>query len=150
ERQSLLGRFIAGGLLGQTCGPLLGGIFSDHFGWRATFLVPAAGFLIIGLALLPVARAHAATTSRNPSTISPLRSYVSLMRLHRVRLVVLAVGIEGFVFFGAFGYLGAFLKHEFGLSYSAVGALLAGFAIGGIAYSALVKVLLRRFGQRGL
>src|SRR5262249_14434041 len=47
ERQSLLGRFIAGGLLGQTCGPLLGGIFSDHFGWRATFLVPAAGFLII-------------------------------------------------------------------------------------------------------
>jgi YNFM family putative membrane transporter len=36
------------------------------------------------------------------------------------------------------------------LSYSAVGALLAGFALGGIVYSALVKVLLPRFGQRGL
>jgi YNFM family putative membrane transporter len=150
ERQTLLGRFIAGGLLGQTCGPLLGGIFSDHFGWRATFLVPAAGFLIIGLTLLPVARAHAATASRTASRMSPLQNYLSLLRLRRVRLIVLAVGIEGFGFFGAFGYLGAFLKHEFGLSYSAVGALLAGFALGGIVYSALVKVLLRRFGQRGL
>ncbi|HXX12230.1 MAG TPA: MFS transporter, partial [Burkholderiales bacterium] len=150
ERQTLLGRFIAGGLLGQTCGPLLGGIFSDHFGWRATFLVPAAGFVVIGLTLLPVAWAHAATVSRTPSKLSPLQSYLSLLRLHRVRLVVLAVGIEGFAFFGAFGYLGAFLKHEFGLSYSAVGALLAGFALGGIVYSMLVKVLLRRFGQRGL
>src|SRR5262245_5698990 len=150
ERQTLLGRFIAGGLLGQTCGPLLGGVFSDYFGWRATFLVPAAGFFVIGLMLLPVARAHAATASRTASGMSPLQSYLSLLQLHRVRLVVLAVGIEGFVFFGAFGYLGAFLKHEFGLSYSAVGALLAGFALGGILYSLLVKVLLRRFGQRGL
>jgi len=150
ERQTLLGRFIAGGLLGQTCGPLLGGIFSDHFGWRATFLVPAVGFLVIGLTLLPVARAHATTASRAASGMSPLQSYLSLLHLQRVRLVVLTVGIEGFVFFGAFGYLGAFLRHEFELSYSAVGALLAGFALGGILYSVLIKVLLRRFGQRGL
>ncbi len=52
-RQMLLGRFIAGNLLGQTFGPLLGGVFSDYIGWRATFLVPAAAFLAIGAHAAP-------------------------------------------------------------------------------------------------
>lgn len=149
-RQALLGRFIAGTLLGQTCGPLLGGVFSEYIGWRATFLVPAASFLAIGLLLLPLARVHGAAPSSNASSISPLRRYIALLRTHRVRVVLLAAAIEGFLFFGAFGYLGAFLRHEFGLSYSAIGFTLAGFALGGVAYSVLVKVLLRRLGQRGL
>jgi predicted MFS family arabinose efflux permease len=149
-RQALLGRFIAGTLLGQTCGPLLGGVFSEYIGWRATFLVPAASFLAIGLLLLPLARVHGAAQSSSGSSISPPRRYIALLRTHRVRVVLLAAAIEGFLFFGAFGYLGAFLRHEFGLSYSAIGFTLAGFALGGVAYSVFVKVLLRRLGQRGL
>ncbi|HTS54628.1 MAG TPA: MFS transporter, partial [Burkholderiales bacterium] len=149
-RQALLGRFIAGTLLGQTCGPLLGGVFSDHVGWRATFLVPAAAFLIIGLTLLPLARHHDAVRSASASGVDPLRGYLALLRLRRVRVVLLAVALEGFLFFGAFGYLGAFLRQDFGLSYSAIGVILAGFALGGVVYSALVRILLRRLGQRGL
>jgi YNFM family putative membrane transporter len=149
-RQALLGRFIAGTLLGQTCGPLLGGVFSDYVGWRATFLVPAAAFLVIGLMLLPLARRHGAAPSSNASGVNPLRRYIALLRLRRVRVVLLAVAMEGFLFFGSFGYLGAFLRHDFGLSYSAIGVTLAGFALGGLVYSVLVKVLLRRLGQRGL
>jgi predicted MFS family arabinose efflux permease len=49
-----------------------------------------------------------------------------------------------------FGYLGAFLRHEFDLSYTAIGFILAGFGVGGVVYSLLVKVLVRRLGQRGL
>jgi predicted MFS family arabinose efflux permease len=148
-RQALLGRFIAGNLLGQTFGPLLGGVFSDSIGWRATFLVPAGAFLLVGLMLLPVARAVGAPPSRAES-IGPLRRYGALLRLRRARIVLLAVAIEGFLFFGMFGYLGAYLRHDFDLSYTAIGLLLAGFGVGGVVYSVLVKFLLLRLGQRGL
>jgi len=150
DRQTVLGRFIAGTLLGQTFGPLMGGVFSDYIGWRATFLVPAASFLFIGAMLFPVAHRHRSGRSAGASSMNPLARYASLLRLRRVRTVLLAAAVEGFLFFGIFGYLGAFLRHEFGLSYTTIGFILAGFGLGGVVYSMLVKVLLRRLGQRGL
>jgi predicted MFS family arabinose efflux permease len=149
-RQALLGRFIAGNLLGQTCGPLLGGAFSDFIGWRKTFLVPAAAFLIIGLMLLPLAGAQSVAGSTRAAGVSPIRRYASLLRPRRTRTVLLAVAIEGFLFFGSFGYLGAYLRDDFALSYTAIGFILAGFGVGGVVYSMLVRILLLRLGQRGL
>lgn len=149
-RQAVLGRFIAGNLLGQTFGPLLGGVFSDYVGWRATFLVPAAAFLIIGLLLLPVARLQGVPHTGSIAPMHPIARYSSLLGRRKVRIVLLAVGVEGFLFFGIYGYLGAFLRHEFGLSYTAIGFVLSGFGLGGVVYSLLVKVLIRRLGQRGL
>ena len=149
-RQALLGRFIMGNLLGQTFGPLLGGVFSDSIGWRATFLVPAVAFFVIGLLLIPLARAEGAAQRHHQRGGSPVRRYLSLLRLRRVRIVLFAVALEGFLFFGMFAYLGAYLQHDFDLSYTAIGFLLAGFGIGGLVYSVLVRVLLLRLGQRGL
>jgi predicted MFS family arabinose efflux permease len=149
-RQALLGRFIVGNLLGQTFGPLLGGVFSDSIGWRATFLVPAAAFFVIGLLLIPLARAEGAAQLYRTGGGNPVRRYVSLLRLQRVRIVLLAVALEGFLFFGTFAYLGAYLRHDFGLSYTAIGFILAGFGLGGVLYSVLVRVLLLRLGQHGL
>ena len=149
-RQALLGRFIAGNLLGQTFGPLLGGVFSDSIGWRAVFLVPAVSFFVIGLLLLPLARAEGATQPHRVGAGHPVQRYASLLRSRRVRIVLLAVAIEGFLFFGMFAYLGAYLRHDFGLSYTAIGFIMAGFGVGGVLYSLLVRVLLRRLGQRGL
>jgi MFS transporter, YNFM family, putative membrane transport protein len=150
ERQTVLGRFIAGTMLGQTFGPLLGGVFSDYIGWRATFLVPAVAFLVIGLALLPLARRSDVPAAASGARMHPLARYLSLLRSHRVRVVLLAVAIEGFLFYGIFGYLGAYLRHDFDLSYTAIGFILAGFGLGGVAYSMLVRVLVLRLGQRGL
>jgi MFS transporter, YNFM family, putative membrane transport protein len=149
-RQALLGRFIAGNLLGQTFGPLLGGVFSDSIGWRATFLVPAAAFFVIGLLLIPLARAEGAAQLHRAGGVNPVRRYVSLLRLRRVRIVLVAVALEGFLFFGTFAYLGAYLRHDFDLSYTAIGFILAGFGLGGVLYSVLVRVLVLRLGQRGL
>ena len=149
-RQALLGRFIMGNLLGQTFGPLLGGVFSDSIGWRATFLVPAVAFFGIGLLLIPLARAEGASGPHRAGGGNPVRRYVSLLRSRRVRIVLLAVAVEGFLFFGMFAYLGAYLRHDFSLSYTAIGFILAGFGVGGVVYSVLVRVLLLRLGQRGL
>src|SRR4029077_18610353 len=85
-RQMLLGRFIVGNLLGQTFGPLLGGVFSDSIGWRATFLVPAGAFFVLGLLLVPLDRADVSAQLYRTGGGNPVRRSVSLLRLQRVRI----------------------------------------------------------------
>lgn len=150
ERQPVLARFIAGVLLGQVLGPLLGGVFGDFVGWRGTFLVPAALFLAVAALLAPTARRHGRAAPATGPPVGVLARYRSLLRRPRVRTILAATAAEGFLFFGAFGFLGAFLRHEFALRYTAIGLLLAGYGLGGMAYSALVRPLVRRLGQRGL
>ena len=147
QRQPVLGRFIAGTLLGATCGPLVGGLFSDSLGWRASFIAPAVAFLLIGLALVPLARGERIAASGRSGS-GPLARYLSLLRSPAARIICLAVTLEGFLFYGAFGYLGAYLRHEFALSYTHIGVVLAGFGVGGLVYSVFVGVLVRRLGAQ--
>jgi predicted MFS family arabinose efflux permease len=53
------------------------------------------------------------------------------------------------LFYGGFAYAGAWLKETFDLSYLLIGAMLAGFGLGGLAYSLLVRWLLRRLSEAG-
>ncbi|MEO8037457.1 MAG: MFS transporter [Betaproteobacteria bacterium] len=147
-RQAVLGRFIAGTLLGQSFGPLLGGVLSDLFGWRATFVAMGIAFLVICALLVPEAR----MTGRPPpmDRPSPWRQYLEILRSPRARPVLATVGIEGFLFFGAFGFVGAYLHERFGLSFSLTGLLIAGFGVGGVLYSFAVRRLVASLGETGL
>jgi predicted MFS family arabinose efflux permease len=58
--------------------------------------------------------------------------------------------LDAFFFFGAYAFLGAFLKMKFDLSLTTIGVILAGFGIGGVLYTLCVKRLLATLGQRGL
>jgi predicted MFS family arabinose efflux permease len=58
------------------------------------------------------------------------------------------VFVEGLFFYGALAYTGAFLHDRFGLSYLAIGAILAAFGVGGLVYSVSVAWLVRRLGER--
>jgi predicted MFS family arabinose efflux permease len=148
RRQAVLGRFIAGTLLGQSFGPLLGGVTSDLIGWRATFVVLGCAFAAIGLALLRDARAEPVVA--RVKRVAPWTPYAAILRSPRARPVLATVGIEGFLFFGAFGFVGAYLHRAFDLSDTVTGLLVAGFGVGGIAYSLLVKRLVGALGERGL
>jgi predicted MFS family arabinose efflux permease len=149
RRQMVLAQFISGTLLGQIFGPLLGGVFSDSLSWRATFLLPACAFLVVGALLAREARSMAPAVQAHVS-FNPISRFVGLLRFRHARVVLAAVTIEGFLFFGAFAYLGAYLRHDFDLTYTAIGLVLAGFGLGGLAYSVLVRGLVRRLGQHGL
>jgi predicted MFS family arabinose efflux permease len=150
DRQLAIGRFLAGVVLGVAVGPVVGGLLGDAIGWRAAFVVPALGFVVLGLLLAPIARRENAPAPAPPEPWNPLPRYLALARIPTARAVLVAAALEAFLFFGSFAYLGAFLRHEFSLSYSAIGGILAGYGLGGIAYSLLVQVLLRRMGQGGL
>ena len=51
QRQQVLGRFLAGQILGQLFGQAAGGIVGDYFGWRAMFFLLAAMLALAAIAL---------------------------------------------------------------------------------------------------
>jgi predicted MFS family arabinose efflux permease len=148
ERQATIARFIAGSIFGQTLGPLFGGVFTDWSGWRSSFVVLGAVF-IVGSAVMFV-RTRRDWPPLGPGRFQPLAIHANLLARAPVRWL-LAIGIcETFCFFGAYVFLGAYFRVRFDLSFTVIGLLLAGYGIGGLIYSSLVPWLLRRLRDRGL
>lgn len=148
RRQAALGRFLGFILMGQILGPALGGALAEFIHWRRVFDVLAGVFLFVSAVLLIVDRrtARPVATARSSGVVD---SYRRVLRDPWVRIVMLTVFLEGGLFYGAFAYTGAWLKERFDLSYLLIGALLAGFGLGGVIYSVLVRRLLARFGETG-
>jgi predicted MFS family arabinose efflux permease len=101
-------------------------VFSDRS--VGAFIVLAVAFALIGAVLIPQAKA-APTLPRALGRRNPFVQYATLLKRSRVRTILLAVAVEGFLFFGAFPYFGAYLKHEFALTYTTIGLILAGFGL---------------------
>ena len=152
QRQQVLGRFLAGQVLGQLFGQAAGGIVGDWFGWRTVFLLLAAMLAVAAVALgyqlasNPVTHTGRGSTERR----GLIASYRIVLGTPWARIMLIAVGIEGTFFQGIFSYIGADLHLRFGLSFTAVGIIIGIFALGGLIYAATVKTLMRRLGQTGI
>ena len=152
QRQQLLGRFLAAQVLGQMFGQAAGGIVGDYFGWRTMFFLLAAMLALAAVALgtelatNPITRADRSM----PAGRSPMASYRLVLRNPWARVMLLVAGLEGALLQGVFPYVSADLHLRFGLSFTAIGIIIGIFAIGGLAYAAAVKPLMRRLGQVGI
>ena len=150
ERQPVIARFVGGTIIGQSLGPLVGGLFTDLLGWRGTLVVLGAVFAIVSTILLLRTRAKWAEEQPVQSHGNPYTAHLRLLGSSRVRYVLATSLADSFLFFGAYSFLGAFLKLKFDLSLTVIGAILAGFGIGGVLYTLSVRPLLLALGQRGL
>ena len=152
QRQQVLGRFLAGQVLGQLFGQAAGGVIGDYFGWRVTFfalaamMATAAAALTYQLVANPVTRVARSADERR----GMIESYRIVLGNPWARIMLIVVGIEGTFFQGIFSYIGADLHLRFGLSFTAVGLVIGVFAIGGLAYAATVRPLMKRLGQTGI
>lgn len=149
RRQATLGRFLGFVLLGQILGPAFGGALAEYASWREVFYVLAAVFFAVGMVLFAVDRKARRAPAPAHARTGVLRAYADVLRDRWVRTVMLTVFLEGGLFYGAFAYGGAYLKERFDLSYLIIGALLAGFGLGGVIYSLLVRRLLALLGEKG-
>jgi YNFM family putative membrane transporter len=152
RRQTVLGRFISGQILGLVGGQIIGGVIGDHFGWRSVFYVIAALFVAVALAMLiellrnPLTR----SASREASKVGWIAGYADVFSRPWARVVTLAVLVEAAIMFAAFAFIGADLHARQGMSFSAVGLVLAVFGAGGLIYVLSVQTLVNRLGQSGL
>jgi len=150
DRQPVIARFIIGTISGQALGPAIGGAVTDLAGWRGAFALIGIIFAIVSAILFFRTRSQWKDEKRSESLRNPLTVNLQLLQSGRVRRVVGVGFIETLIFFGAFSFLGAYLKIYFDLSLTVIGVLLAGFGFGGICYGLMVRRLLTRLGQRGL
>ena len=150
QRQATLAQLLTGTLSGMMAGQLAGGLFGDAaLGWRGAFFTLSAGYLLVALSLLVLLRSMRSA----PSTLPPARlDFVAQLRsvLHVpwARMVLAAVMAEGMFLLGPMAYLPSYLHHRYGLSLSVASALIALYAVGGLAYAITARRLVRRLGER--
>jgi len=142
-RQEVLARFMSGQILGQLFGQAAGGIIADWIGWRGIFLVLAMGFALVALALGWRLRNQPLPTRAAPASF--WGGYCTVFGNPWARIVLLAVFLEGFFSFGVFAFVGSDLNARLGLNLTSVGAIVALFAVGGLVYGAMARVLLSLF-----
>lgn len=148
SRQSVIARFVAGTIVGQALGPLIGGLFTDIVGWRYSFLFLAALFTLVSAVLF--LRTRSQWPASGASGSGGLAVQLGLLAHPRVRVILSSAFANTFFFFGAYSFIGAFLKLKFDLSPSLTGIILAGVGAGSVLYTLFVTPLLRTLGQRGL
>jgi predicted MFS family arabinose efflux permease len=147
RRQTTIAHFISGSILGQTLGPLVGGIFTDWVGWRTSF--GALGVVFLCVAGILFTRTRSDWVAPPPGRLQLFTVYRGLLARVPMRWL-LAVGMaETVFFFGGFAFLGAFLKLRFALSFTVIGLILAGYGVGGLLFTFVARVLIRSLGERG-
>ena len=153
DRQAVLARFLTGTIFGLVAGQVLGGTLGELVGWRAVLALLGALFLLVGLLLALELRSPRVPAPFLTSSISPaaiLRGYRLLLGRAWARVILLTVFIEGFLFYGAFAFIGAWLHARFDLGYAVIGLVLSAFGVGGLLYALTVRRLIGRLGERGL
>lgn len=153
RRQQVLGTYLSGQILGQMFGQAASGVLGDYFGWRNVFFILAAllalatAGLVYELLRNPLTHAHGAAGKAGPGFAE---GYRIVLRSRWSRIVIFSVFVESAAMFGALTYVGAYLHSRFDVSFTLIGVFVGAFAIGGLAYSLSVRVLVRWLGQVGL
>jgi predicted MFS family arabinose efflux permease len=148
ERQATLARLLTGLLSGMMAGQLAGGLFADAApGWRGAFGTLAVGYFVVAVLLVSRMRGlhPPAPAGAKLAFVSQLRTVVAIPW---ARVILASVAVEGVFLLGPMAYLPAFLHGRHGLSLAAASALLALYAVGGLAYAMAARRLVRDWGER--
>ncbi len=154
RRQGVLARFLSAQMTGIILGQAAGGTLGDLFGWRSVFWiigflhVVAGAAMLVELKLNPAAQPPGAASRLGFASLAT--GILDILRRPWVRVMLAAVFVEAFAFYGAFAYIGADLHHRFGLSFTSVGLVMSVYGGGAIVYSLSAKRLLAALGERGL
>ena len=150
KRQIAIGRTLAGSMTGNLLGATASGLIGDFLGWRGVLAV--LGTLVILAAIAVGVGFRGAQLNRPPRTnLSALKAgYYTIFTNPNARVCYGAVFVEGCCVLGLFPFIASFLFDLGQTSLSIAGIVIAGFAIGGLFYTATVSRFLPRLGVRGM
>jgi predicted MFS family arabinose efflux permease len=155
QRQPVLARFLVGQIAGAGGGVWLGGVAADLHTWRAPFAILAALFACVAWGLLAMepklpARARTRQVVESGALRHLVDAFSDVLRVPWARWVLLLVGLEGALFFGAFAFIATHVHLQLGLPLSVTGSIVMLFGAGGLVFAALSGRLLGRLGEPGL
>ena len=155
RRQAVLARFLIGQISGFAMGVWGGGYAAEHLDWRTPFFGVAGLYAVVALVLQVVRRRLPAAAVRPPQAPGNavqrmVREFGAVLALRWARVVLLTVLLEGACLYGPFAFIASHLHLRFGLPLSTVGALVMGFAAGGLSFALSAPVLVRRLGEVAL
>ena len=151
NRQLVIGRYIKGIILGQIAGGCCGGIWAEFFDWRQVFVFIGVLSAAVAVPLWFIASQRPAMQNKHAHRFAEVfATYLEVFRTRRTRAVIMTTTLEGVIIYGILAYLGAFLRHEYGLSYLVIGFVLAAWGVGGGIYTVAVVHIVRLLGERGM
>ena len=155
HRQPVLARFLIGQIAGFAIGVWIGGITAEHWPWRTPFFGVAAFFALVAVVLqrvrrrLPAAAVLPVQPVRPPggALTSVVREFRAVAAKPWARVVLVTVFFEGAAVYGPFAFVASHLHLRLGLPLSTVGAMVMGFALGGLAFALNARLLVHRLGE---
>lgn len=151
ERQVGIARWLAIVIAGNLLGAAFAGLVGDLFGWRAVFFAIAACGAATFVNAFVNLRTAATPTPAAPFNLKfVLASYQAILANPRAKFCFLAVYLEGVAVFGLFPFVALLLLAAGETRASIAGVVIAGFSVGGVAYSLAVRLLTRRWRPRDL
>lgn len=143
-RQVAISRFLVSVIMGQLAGSALAGVLEGYLTWRGVFALAAAvAALGWGASIL---RLRARGTPPGVSIAGALARYRELLGNPRARALFGFVFVEAIAIFGVFPYVAVLLEIRGEGGAREAGLVLGAFALGGLAYTALVGLMLRHLG----
>jgi MFS family permease len=150
QRQETLARVGIGTTLGMTGGQLFGGLLTDTFGWRWAFALMAFAFAVVSFLLLKQLK-HLEPVSQHGH--EPAGFFKQLQQVAHnawARTLLSVALVEGAMIFGLLAVTASHLHHMHHISLTLAGGTTALYGLGGMAYMAVAKFAIRRFGEVGL
>lgn len=150
ERQIAISRVTAAGLAGQIMSASLAGILAATIGWR-TGLIAAGSFALVA-AIGATVFIHP-TGPATPTTFrisDAVENYRKVFRNPKAKLCFGTVFLEGIALFGATPFIAEVLERSGAGGPKEAGLIIGGIGVGGVIYSLVLPVTLRRLSRPSL
>ena len=150
DRQVALSRMLVFGITGQIAGGAIAGPVAAIAGWRGMLVLCAVAAVVGALALVAASRGAAPEPRTRYDPVVAAKRYRTILATPHALPLFATVAIEGGLVFGSFPFLAPLMIAR-GIGGTAEAGLAIGaFGLGGLAYAAMARPLLMRFGQAGV
>lgn len=141
-RQVALARFLGAALTGNVLGAVVAGAVADHFNWRVALAVLVILLATAVVTSLFVLRDRIKDVGGGFDLGAARAGYVAIFANPNAKICFSAVFVEGALIFGIFPYVAPLFTDN---RLTEAGLVIAGFPLGGVAYSLILPWLMTRF-----
>lgn len=146
DRQIALSRLLVAMLTGQLLGALGAGVVGYYLGWRPVMWM-GAGLIVAAAMIATTYLGPRQAVARKPFNVSSIiAGYRLVFQNPRAKICYGAVFIGGVCLFGLFPHVAALLEQRGAGSIREAGFVIAGAALGGVAYAVFVRRILSVLG----